>query len=103
MTRATCVIVALSTAVLGLTASIDAQLFTLSKDEMTRWTAENPYERFTDGRPKVPDWLVERARGLSAEEVLAVLPGKGYRNQFANGFQDLHPARSSWVALSRCS
>ena len=90
ITRATRVIVALATAVLGLTGAIDAQLFTLSKEEMTRWTTENPHERF-DGRPKVPDWLIERARALSAEEVLAVLPGKSYRNQFANGFQVLHP------------
>ena len=43
MTRATRVIVALSTAVLGLAARIEAQLFTLSKDEMIRWTSENPY------------------------------------------------------------
>ncbi len=93
MTRATRVIVALATAVLGLTGSIEAQLFTLGKEEMIKWTAENPYERFTDGRPKVPDWLLERARGLSAEEVLAVLPGKNYRNQFANGFQVLHPGQ----------
>ena len=93
MTGATRVIVALSMAVLALTAGIDAQLFTLSKDEITRWTSENPYERFPDGRPKVPDWLLERTRGLSAEEVLAVLPGKGYRNQFANGFQVLHPGQ----------
>ena len=90
---ATRVLVALATAVLGLTAGIEGQLFTLSKDEMTRWTSENPYERFADGRPRVPDWLIERARGLSAEEVLAVLPGKGYRNQFANGFQVLHPGQ----------
>jgi regulator of RNase E activity RraA len=93
MTRVTRVIVALATALLGLTGTIDAQLFTLSKDELTRWTTENPYERFPDGRPKVPDWLIERARALSAEEVLAVLPGKNYRNQFANGFQVLHPGR----------
>ena len=75
MTRVTRVIVALAAAVLGLTAGIDAQLFTLGKEELTRWTTENPYERFPDGRPKVPDWLLERAGGLSAEEVLAVLPG----------------------------
>jgi len=60
---------------------------------MIKWTSENPYERFPDGRPKVPEWLMERARGLSAEEVLAVLPGKNYRNQFANGFQVLHPGQ----------
>jgi regulator of RNase E activity RraA len=93
MPRAVRVIVALLTAVLGLTAGIEGQLFTLTNEEMTRWTSENPYERFADGRPKVPEWLIERARGLSAEEVLAVLPGKNYRNQFANGFQVLHPGK----------
>src|SRR6476661_11297772 len=68
-----------------------AQLFTLTKDQMIELTAQNPFERFADGRPKVPDALIERARGLSAEEVFAILPGKNFRNQFADGFQILHP------------
>jgi len=93
MPRVARLILGLSMAVFGLTGSIDAQLFTLGKDDMIKWTSENPYERFPDGRPKVPEWLMERARGLSAEEVLAVLPGKNYRNQFANGFQVLHPGQ----------
>ena len=79
-------------AALALAASPTAQLFTLTKEQMTEWTAQNPFERFPDGRPKVPDGLIERARGLSAEEV-AVLPGKNFRNQFANGFQVLHPGK----------
>src|SRR3954468_3473531 len=69
----------------------DEQLFTLTKDQMIELTAQNPFERFPDGRPKVPDGLIERARGLSAEEVFAILPGKNFRNQFADGFQVLHP------------
>lgn len=72
-------------------ASASAQLFTLTKEQLTAWTSENPFERFPDGRPKVPDALIERTRALSSEEVLAVLPGKGYRNQYADGFQVLHP------------
>jgi regulator of RNase E activity RraA len=70
-----------------------AQLFTLNKDQMVELTAQNPFERFPDGRPKVPDALIERARSLSAEEVLSVLPGKGFRNQYADGFQILHPGK----------
>jgi len=70
-----------------------AQLFTLTKDQLTELTAENPFERFPDGRPKVPDALIDRARGLSAEEVLAVLPGKGFRNQYVDGFRILHPGK----------
>lgn len=91
MTGRTRFLVALAVAAFGFAATTQAQLFTLSKEQMTEWTAQNPYERFADGRPKVPDWLIERARGLSSEEVLSILPGKGFRNQFANGFQVLHP------------
>jgi 4-hydroxy-4-methyl-2-oxoglutarate aldolase len=70
---------------------VHAQLFKLTPAQLTEITADNPFERFPDGRPKVPDELIERARGLSAEEVWAVLPGKNYRNQWADGFQVLHP------------
>jgi len=70
-----------------------AQLFTLTRDQMVECTAQNPFERFPDGRPKVPDALVERARGMSSEEVFAILPGKGFRNQYEDGFQILRPDR----------
>jgi 4-hydroxy-4-methyl-2-oxoglutarate aldolase len=68
-----------------------AQLFTLTKEQMVEYTAQNPFDRFDDGRPKVPDALIERARGLSSEEVFAILPPQGFRNQYADGFRVLHP------------
>ena len=70
-----------------------AQLFTLTKEQLIEFTAQNPFERFPDGRPRVPDALIERARGLSSEEVLAILPGKGFRNQYVDGFHILHPGK----------
>lgn len=72
-----------------------AQVFTLTKDQLVELTRANPFERFPDGRPKVPDGMLERARGISAEEVFGVLGGGrgGYRNQYADGFQVLHPAK----------
>ena len=78
-------------AALVLAATVHAQLFKLTREQLVEITADNPFERFPDGRPKIPDELIERARGLSAEEVWAVLPGKNYRNQWADGFQVLHP------------
>lgn len=79
-------------AALLLTAPlVDAQLFKLTREQVVEITADNPFERFPDGRPKIPDALIEQARGLSAEDVWAVLPGKNYRNQWADGFQLLHP------------
>ncbi len=85
--------VALSVAAVLTPVLTHAQLFTLTRDQMVEYTAQNPFERFPDGRPKVPDALIERARGLSSEEVFAILPGKGFRNQYEDGFQILHPDR----------
>jgi 4-hydroxy-4-methyl-2-oxoglutarate aldolase len=70
-----------------------AQLFTLTKEQMVEYTAQNPFGRFDDGRPRVPDALIERARGLSSEEVFAILPPQGFRNQYADGFRVLHPGK----------
>jgi 4-hydroxy-4-methyl-2-oxoglutarate aldolase len=71
----------------------DAQLFSLTKEQLVEYTAQNPFDRFPDGRPRVPDVLIERARGLSAEEVFAVLPRQNFRNQYADGFRVLHPGK----------
>jgi regulator of RNase E activity RraA len=57
-------------------------VFTLSKEELIELTPTT-FERFPDGRPKVPDALLERVKGLSSEEV--------GRSQFTDGFQILHP------------
>ena len=61
-----------------MTGVLPAQIYTLTRDQLVKMTAESPYDRFPDGRPKVPDALLERCKGLSIEEVWAVLPGKGY-------------------------
>lgn len=70
-----------------------AQLNHFSKQELADYTANNPFERLPDGRPKVPDPLMERARDLSSEEIWSVLQEKGYNNQYADGFQILHPGK----------
>ena len=84
-------VVAVVAAAFAAPALTHAQIFTFTKEQMIEYTAQNPFERFPDGRPKVPDGLIARARGLSAEEVFAILPNKGFRNQYADGFQILHP------------
>lgn len=67
-----------------------AQLFQFSKQDLIDYTAQNPFERFPDGRPKVPDSMIARARGMSSEEIWAVLPRKGFNNQYEDGFRILH-------------
>jgi regulator of RNase E activity RraA len=73
--------------------SLQAQLFTFTKDQMVRYTSKNPFERFADGRPKVPDNLLERVRGLSVEEVWGVLPRMGFPNQYEGNWNILHPGK----------
>jgi regulator of RNase E activity RraA len=71
-----------------------AQLFTFSKQELIDYTPENPFDRLPDGRPKIPDDLMKRARDLSAEEIWAVLQEKRFNTQFADGFEVLHPGKT---------
>jgi 4-hydroxy-4-methyl-2-oxoglutarate aldolase len=93
MTRRSVLLLGTGVTVLLLSALAHAQLFTLTREQLIAYSAQNPFERFADGRPKVPDALIERARGLSSEEIFAVLPGKGFRNQYADGFEVLHPGK----------
>ena len=68
-----------------------SQVFRLTPEQMLKYTASNPFERFPDGRPKVPDALLDRVQTMSVEEAWTVLRNKGYHNQFAGGFRVLHP------------
>lgn len=70
-----------------------AQVFTFTREQMIRYTEKNPYERFEDGRPKVPDALLERFKELTSEEVWAALPKPDYANQYEDGWQILHPGK----------
>jgi|SRR5579872_4667883 len=70
-----------------------AQVFSLTREQLIKFTAENPFDRFPNGRPRVPDELLEKVKGLSIEEVWSVLNEKpGYRRQYAGeGFRIMHP------------
>jgi regulator of RNase E activity RraA len=74
-------------------SSVFCQFGTLSKEERILYTRENPYERFEDGRPRVPDDILERMKDVSIEEAWAVLQKHGYSNQFEGGWMNLHPER----------
>ncbi|MBL8228422.1 MAG: dimethylmenaquinone methyltransferase [Bryobacterales bacterium] len=70
-----------------------AQVFTFTREQMLQYTEKNPFERFADGRPKVPDNMLERMRELTAEDIWGVLPGAGFQNQFEGGWKLLHPGK----------
>jgi 4-hydroxy-4-methyl-2-oxoglutarate aldolase len=69
-----------------------AQFFD-TPDELIYYTSEWTGERFEDGRPKVPDEIVERMKKVSIEEAWGVLRSKGYNNQFEGNWVILHEDR----------
>ena len=77
-----------------LAAPAEAQLQSFSRQDLIDYTAQNPFDRLPDGRPKVPDDLLERARDLSSEDIWATLQQKGFNNQFADGFLVAHPGKT---------
>lgn len=65
----------------------------ISRETMIFLTAEWKGERFPDGRPKVPDSVLERMKNVSIEEAWGVLRGAGYHNQFEGGWKMIHTDR----------
>jgi 4-hydroxy-4-methyl-2-oxoglutarate aldolase len=58
---------------------------------LTQLTHLNPFERFADGRPRVPDDLLERMKLVTTEEAWSVLRKHGYHRQFEGGWLQTHP------------
>ncbi|KAA9037780.1 RraA family protein [Ginsengibacter hankyongi] len=66
-------------------ANVYAQM--IPRDELILLTSEWKGERFTDGRPKVPDDLLVRAANIGIDDAWTVLKNLGYTNQFEAGWK----------------
>ncbi len=79
---------------LGMGAgSAEAQLGMFSREQRTAITAEWTGERFPDGRPKVPEALLERMKEVTAEEAWGVLTEAGYKLQFEGGWKEINAGK----------
>jgi regulator of RNase E activity RraA len=72
---------------------ISAQVKT-SRQQILFYTSDWKGERFPDGRPKIPDSVVQRAADVTIEDLWDFLQGKGYCCQYENGWQALHKDRT---------
>jgi len=63
---------------------------TISKEEMIFLTSEWKGDRFADGRPKIPDDLLERARYINIDDAWTVLKNNGYLNQFEGNWKTVN-------------
>ena len=70
---------------------VSSQTVAYSPEQIIALTPDWQGERLPDGRPLVPDPLLERLRAISLEEAWGVLRGKGYHNQFEGDWMVLRP------------
>lgn len=64
--------------------------FVLSMDQMVAYTGQFTGERFADGRPKVPDSILERMRRVTCEQAWTVLREHGYECQYQGKWEVTH-------------
>lgn len=70
---------------LTFTNTLNAQ--TITKEEMLFLTSAWQGERFDDGRPKISDDLLERAKKIMIDDAWTVLRNEGYLNQYAGDWK----------------
>jgi len=62
-----------------------------SREDLIELTQLNPFDRFPDGRPRVPDDWLERMKLVTTEEAWAVLLNHGFPRQFEGNWKETHP------------
>lgn len=60
---------------------------TISRAELIFLTSEWQGDRFSDGRPKLPDDLLRRAANIGIDDAWTALRNVGYNNQFESGWK----------------
>ena len=63
---------------------------TISREELVFLTSEWQGERFEDGRPKISDDLLDRAKKIAIDDAWTVLKNEGYTNQFEGNWKRVH-------------
>lgn len=66
----------------------------LNPEEIIDYTPEWTGERFADGRPRVPDNILERMRLVTITEAWGILRGDNFHFQYAGDFICTHPGET---------
>jgi regulator of RNase E activity RraA len=73
---------------------VNAQHVGASPEFVKMLTAKWTGERFADGRPKVPDAILERLKGCTLEQIWGYLGNRGFRNQVEKNWIILKPGET---------
>ena len=76
-----------------LVGPLFAQIDGFGKEQLIKYTRNNPFERFDDGRPRVPDALIASLRTASSEMLWGPLRRGGFEHQWSGGWQIVHPEK----------
>lgn len=68
--------------------NVDVQM---SEQEVITLTPEWNGERYSDGRPKVPESILKRMKEVTLEEAWAVLRNENYEQQYAEDWEIINP------------
>jgi regulator of RNase E activity RraA len=77
---------------LALAPCLTAQQEFFTRDDVIKYTPDWQGERFPDGRPKVPDEILDRMKHVTLEEAWATLRSAGFNHQYEDGWNCIiHP------------
>jgi regulator of RNase E activity RraA len=68
-----------------------AQPGVLTREHLIEYTPDWTGERFSDGRPKVPDAILDRMKHVTLEEAWAVVSAAGFSHQYEDRWLSIHP------------
>ncbi len=81
----------LAVVLLAFGYSAQAQLGLFSPEQRIAFTPDWHGDRFPDGRPNVPEAVIQRLKTVSAEEAWDTLQDAGFSNQFDGGWKIINP------------
>lgn len=74
----------------SVTMRARAQQEFFSPADVIKYTPDWKGERFPDGRPKVPDGILDRMKNVTLEEAWATLGGACFNHQYEDGWLTIH-------------
>jgi regulator of RNase E activity RraA len=83
--------IAVGALLLTFTPCLMAQEGFFTPEDVIKYTPDWHGERFPDGRPKVPDEILDRMKNVTLEEAWATLRSAGFNHQYEDGWYCIHP------------
>jgi regulator of RNase E activity RraA len=76
-----------------LAVSARAQQGFFTREDVIKYTPDWHGERFPDGRPKVPDEILDRMKKVTLEEAWASLRSANFNHEYEDGWFTIHPGK----------